>query len=402
MRKKASRATVGLGWLLLFGLWPWTVAVTVASETELPVDEPKKIAFLVGVSKYDRQGFRDLDFAEGDMQALAHRLKELGFETVAILGSAQPESSAGRDAILESFEQVFLPKLKGLKKSDVAVLAFAGHGRHASIARDGVLVEDHFFCPGDSHDADPETWISISQIVNQVEVFSGSERNLILVDACRDNPSRGRGADGRGFTLSRDAVAILFASSYGEQAWEHCEFQHGLFTYYVLDGLAGAAANFDQNVTWDSLVDYVKSRVEQKSTELEKAKTISNVQRPNSIGNLRGGSPILATKSQLTEAPALPVAGAPANRPMPQKIDYITEHDGAGAMLMKEPDFIAFLETSTGRLNEKSIGRLINGTKLADLQERHNDPVPWLKVKVLDGDFAGKEGWVQQRSVRKP
>ena len=74
----------------------------------------------------------------------------------------------------------------------------------------------------------------------------------------------------------------------------------------MLEGLRGNAGNFDQRVTWDSLVDYVKSRVESKSKELNAENTIAGIQRPNSVGNLTGSSPILVREKlpgiQLTEA----------------------------------------------------------------------------------------------------
>lgn len=256
--------------------------------------EQQRVALLVGVEQYDKRGFSNLSYAEDDMQALAEALKQQGFQVHVLLGSGEDAAKATRANVMSAFEELFIPKLRQLNKTDIALVAFAGHGRHEAVSVNDVKAEDHFYCPCDAHDSNPETWISLSQLIRKIERESGCERNLILVDACRDNPSRGRGVDGKGFALNRDAVAVLFASSYNEQAYEPDDFKHGLFTYYVLEALAGSAKNFDNEVTWDSMVDYVKSRVESKSRELLALRTISGMQRPNAMGNLRGKSPVLA------------------------------------------------------------------------------------------------------------
>lgn len=255
--------------------------------------EEKRIALLIGVEEYERRGFSNLSYAEDDMQALADVLKQQGFEVQLLLGSGEGAAKANRANIMKAIDEQFITQLKQLKKSDIALVALAGHGRHATIQTGDLRREDHFYCPCDSHDADPTTWISLSDLISSIELQSGSERNLLLVDACRDNPSRGRGVDGKGFSLNRDAVAVLFASSYNEQAYEPDELKHGLFTYYVLEALEGKASNFDGEVTWDSLVDYVKGRVVKKSRALLQDQVIAGLQRPNSMGNLRGTSPVL-------------------------------------------------------------------------------------------------------------
>jgi len=88
----------------------------------------------------------------------------------------------------------------------------------------------------------------------------------------------------------------------------------------------------------------------------------------------------------------------------PPKPDYISAHDGAGAMLMIEPDFSAMVDASIRGKTEKAIGRLVNGTGLAFL-EQQNEPgsitIPWVKVRVLDGEFKDQEGWIIQSSVKK-
>ena len=88
------------------------------------------------------------------------------------------------------------------------------------------------------------------------------------------------------------------------------------------------------------------------------------------------------------------------------KADYITDHDGAGALLMTEPDFRAFLSHTMGRSDEKVIGRLVNGTEVAKIELKEADMSepnpPWVKVKVLEGDLKDSEGWILMNALRKP
>ena len=272
--------------------FPMMVALVVAScasTAQLTAQENKKLALLIGVEEYERRGFRNLKFAEDDMEALGAALELEGFEVLTVLGNKG--QGATRDQIESVLENEFVPRIRKLKKADIALIGFAGHGRHQTTSGE-VRREDHYFCPSDAHDNDAATWISISELIATLERESGSENNLLLIDACRDNPSRGRGVDGSGFSTSKDAVAVFFASSYNEQAYEIEAYEHGLFTHYLLKGFE-QATDFEGNVTWDSLVGYVKTNVDRDSQRLRDDGVIRGLQRPNSVGNLKGSSPVL-------------------------------------------------------------------------------------------------------------
>jgi Caspase domain len=59
---------------------------------------PRKVAFLVGVSKYDHIT-DDLNFAERDASEMAAALKGAGFEVVTLTGSARGDDRATKDNI---------------------------------------------------------------------------------------------------------------------------------------------------------------------------------------------------------------------------------------------------------------------------------------------------------------
>ncbi len=271
------------------------ILLTLFNASGLVAAENTKIALLIGVDEYEKRGYSNLRYAENDVTQLAAELKKHGFQVTVLVGSGKGESRADKGNIQRFIQASFLPKISTLNKRDMVLVAFAGHGRHQLVAGS----EDHFFCPVDAHDGDYKTWVSISEVISEIESHSAAESNLLLVDACRDNPSRG--VDGKGFRLKKDAVAVFFSASYNELAYEPDSLKHGLFTHYVLQGLKGGAKNFESNVTWDSLVDYVKTNVTRQSRLLKDRGEIAGIQRPNLVGNLRGESPVLVEQLKVRE-----------------------------------------------------------------------------------------------------
>ncbi len=276
----------------VFGrLLPTTLALLIAIAFSVDCfaqdNQPKKVALLIGVERYEKSGFENLAFAEDDVLELAKELTKNGFAVTTLTGSGSGDLKATSDNIRKVLDELFLPQLAKLKKNDIVFIALAGHGQQKLVEGD----EDAFFCPVDAHKSLHTSWISISKLTEDVARMSSSNNNLILIDACRNNPSRSRGVDGKNVNLLKDNMAIFFAAAYGQQAQEVRDFRHGLFTYYVLDGLRGKAKDGDGEVTWDTLVSYVKKKVGVNAEALTGTR-----QDPNHISNLRGAPPVLSGK----------------------------------------------------------------------------------------------------------
>lgn len=85
--------------------------------------------------------------------------------------------------------------------------------------------------------------------------------------------------------------------------------------------------------------------------------------------------------------------------------DFVTNHEGAGALLMRAPDFRAHAEASLSGVGPLVIGRIINGTAVQKLELKSATGLsspPWAKVRVLEGDYKGRVGWIVMSSLRKP
>ncbi|MEX0602184.1 MAG: caspase family protein, partial [Bacteroidota bacterium] len=65
---------------------------------------------------------------------------------------------------------------------------------------------------------------------------------------------------------SKEGVVVFTASAAGEVSQEYPELGHGVFTYYLLEGVRGAADfNNDYTVTINELMQYVEEQVKRKT-----------------------------------------------------------------------------------------------------------------------------------------
>jgi formylglycine-generating enzyme required for sulfatase activity len=268
IRSCFAACSLAVAWLGMWLAWP-----SFAAEEE----PAKKVALLVGVNKGEMRIFADkpLQFAERDVQELAAVLEEQGF-TVRVL--------TGPQATKANIDNALATVLSGRRAKDVVVIGFAGHGvqmpqqdDQGKPVRDdrGRVLSDAYFCPVDAVFGKGTTMISLIRLVERLEVEGGI--NLLLVDACRDNPDLYRGATR---SLSGDELvgrlptnsAILFSCSRGQQALEHAEAGggHGVFFHHVIEGLRGKAADPDTGtIGWDDLVTYVRKRVNLTARSLD-------------------------------------------------------------------------------------------------------------------------------------
>jgi tetratricopeptide (TPR) repeat protein len=138
----------------------------------------KRVALVIGNSAY--RSVPALPNPAADAKLMSDTLLSLGFFMVG--GGAQIDlDKAGFDDALAKFGH----ELNG---ADVALFYYAGHG-----------VETHglnYLVPVDAHPLDEADvfmqMVGISGILDQMEK-SGTRINLVLLDACRDNPFRDHG-----------------------------------------------------------------------------------------------------------------------------------------------------------------------------------------------------------------
>ena len=242
------------------------------TQTQQPVSwpsGPKRFALIIGVDRYDDTQITTLGGAANDAKALRDALVHyagFGEDQVTLLASDQPpERQPTRGNILRR-----LSNLKGVvPKEGLLLVAFSGHG----IERE----QQAFLLPQDaqvSNDVEllEQTAINVTQIKNQIKKL-GLAQVVMILDACRNDPGGRAEADNplsanfaRGFNFDVrnhevEAFATLYATAVGHRAYEYTEKKQGYFTWALVEGMKGGAANERGEVTLAGLVKYLQDRV---------------------------------------------------------------------------------------------------------------------------------------------
>ena len=277
-----------------------------------------KVALLVGVNTYDKVGLSDkpLKYAERDVEKLGEVLRVNGF-TVKVMKGSFKKSNPLRSTKANIENQVQNWLLRDRNANDILLIAFTGHGQQRELieaykdddgkvayryAKDseGVPIEDAYYCPADCYVSELESMISLTSIMKQFGTKGGI--NLMLVDACRDDPTRStRSISGNELNGRLPAnTGVLFSCAAGQQAYETKELDggHGVFMYHVIKGLKGDAAGPDGSINWLFLTNYLQTKVNKKAVELfpENASSKKILQTPHGFSNFTNIPSIITPK----------------------------------------------------------------------------------------------------------
>jgi TPR repeat protein len=179
----------------------------VALATAAPAFAAKRVALVIGNSSY--RNVVHLQNPANDAKLMAKTLSDLGFTLVgddAQLDLDKPHF----DAALEDFSNQVLG-------ADVALFYYAGHGVQVG--------GRNFLVPVDSNPTKESDvylqMVDTSIVLSQME-GSGTKLNIVLLDACRNNPFSGRGlrATGGGLAQMRapEGTLISYATQPGAAA----------------------------------------------------------------------------------------------------------------------------------------------------------------------------------------
>lgn len=237
-------------------------------------EHPDDYAVVVGVEKYT--GLPEATYAERDARAVYEHLIALGWppRNVALLTGAQ----ATRGGLAKNLER-WLPQ--NVSERSTVFFYYSGHGAPEAQSGTAYLVP---------LDGDPQyledTAYPVKRVYERLAALK-ARRTLVAIDSCfsgsggRSVLSKGtRPLVGRVDTGTAGArTAALTASGAGQISGTIESQGHGLFTYYLLRGLNGAAADSSGAVTVRSLYDYLTPRVR------DEAKRANRDQAPELVGD---------------------------------------------------------------------------------------------------------------------
>jgi uncharacterized caspase-like protein len=197
---------------------------------------------------------------------------------------------------------------RSARKDDTVLVFFAGHGAPEvdprGLERDGLA---KYLVPSD---ADPDDLYTTALPMDEIQTIFNrieAERMIVFLDACYSGAAGGRTFTS-GKMRTRDVGlddlflerltrakgrAIITASRPNEVSIELRELGHGLFTYYLVQGLQGAGdLNRDGIVSLQELYEYVEQQVSQKS------RAVGGNQHPVMKGELEGVLPLVRLRTR--------------------------------------------------------------------------------------------------------
>ncbi len=198
------------------------LVLAVALGWTVPADAAKRVALVIGTDKYAT--LPNLNNAATDARGIAAKLKSLGFDVILRRNASRRDFARA----LDDFEG-------RLSQAEVGLVFYAGHGIQAQ--------GKNWLIPADARvetEADLRyEGISANDFLEAME-RAGTQLNIVILDACRDNPlpKRSRSA-ARGLAVpiipaGIKGTAILYSAAPGQTAQDGPTGGHGVFTGALL------------------------------------------------------------------------------------------------------------------------------------------------------------------------
>jgi len=264
--------------LLWIGAGKLAAQVGPPKPRDTTIQGPQTFAMIMGISKYKH--VRPLNYADKDAEMFRDFLKSpagggLKEDNIYFLVNEQ----ANETNFLVKGKQWL--KAKKLQKSDRLFIYLAGHG-------DAIDEDQFFYLTYDCNPAGDKNNYLVNGAIRMADLKITISREtgkgvevFLIMDACRSNELPG-GSEGQGFFNSavsetRAGEIIMLATGAGQESLEDASIGsgHGLFTWYLVDGLSGmadAVTTKDDKVTVEEIQKYVQQNVPSIAQEKFKRK----------------------------------------------------------------------------------------------------------------------------------
>ena len=201
----------------------------ISASAQAPLDI--RVALIIGNSAYP--GNMALVNPVNDARAMADVLKRLGFTVVELRDGNKAQMSA---AIVKATDA-----LKG--KQGVGMLYYAGHGLQLDWRNYMVPVDANLKSAADV----PQQTIDLSSVVDIFKT-AGNRMNIVVLDACRDNPFGGTTSSAKGLAQldAPPSTFLAYATAPGNVAEDGNEKTgNGLYTQFLLQELKRPTAKIE-------------------------------------------------------------------------------------------------------------------------------------------------------------
>jgi hypothetical protein len=237
-------------------------------------------AVIIGINKYQDKNIHDLDFARADAEAVYQvltdpKLGRIPRENVILLLDDKATLRNIRVAIGTEIP-------RKANENDLVYIYYAGHGSPVidpkGRSRDGM---EKYLIPTD---AEMEHLRATGISMDEIQKFFGwieSKQVMFFIDSCYSGEAGGRTFQQhktRHLSLSPEFLdrlvegegrLVVTACDVNEVSLETPDIGHGLFTYYLIEGLKGVAdKDQDGLVDVHELYEYVYENVSKRAREL--------------------------------------------------------------------------------------------------------------------------------------
>jgi len=207
--------------------------------------EAQRVALVIGNSAYQHAGH--LYNPGNDAALIANTLQGLGFQLVG--GKAWLDlDKAGMDKAIQAFKQSLGP-------NSVAFFYYAGHGSE--------IKDNNYLWPVDAKlsDSELDTLVKAQEILDDVN-SAHTRLNIIILDACRNNPLSGTGVppqqDGLKPMNVPENTLIMYAAAPGKKTTDGPQEGNSPFTSELAQALPLPGLKVRE--VFDLIIDKVKSR----------------------------------------------------------------------------------------------------------------------------------------------
>jgi len=232
-------------------------------------------ALIIGINYDTNPLVNNLNYCEDDANSMESSLLNSGWEAAEIIKLLGPAATkAGIENALNS-----IMSQAGAK--DLVLVYFSGHGfTLIDLSGDEKDGYDEAIVPVDCDPSDPATFLTDDELRTLFKI-SRTQKGVFIIDSCYSGglinkpvsmtsltPKSLDALSARGSGGSGDLDALIFpvmtAASQYEESWEDHSLGHGIFTYFLIEGLAGQRADRsgDGFITVRELFHYAENHTE--------------------------------------------------------------------------------------------------------------------------------------------
>ena len=204
------------------------LALVLAGSAQAQGAAAARVALVIGNNRYATEPLAN---AARDGREVAAALRRLNFEVIEVIDGSKLEIESGIERMRTA--------LRG--RQGVGLFYYAGHAVQIDWRNFLVPIDAGLRVRGDVI----EQAVDVAKVLDAF-VASGTRTNILVLDACRDNPF---GSTGRASGLAQmDApprTFIAFSTAPGNVAEDGTEGGHSLYTYYLLQELGRPKARIE-------------------------------------------------------------------------------------------------------------------------------------------------------------